>query len=192
MDSTISYIKDELLFQSLTEPLLEGNIQINSSWPSVSDIIDFIALAISIIIAIFGVIFTFLKVRKLLAIIAILQSTTPLKSESQFPSFIYKALSTPTPVSSDFDLLIQNFSWNHDSVLMNAIVVSLLLFCFLYNFYLQRKNRFTQIVIELTTSGECIFVPVLNLPLCPSFWKIVPPTDIFQIDVSTLPFALII
>lgn len=192
MDSTISYIKDELVFQSLTEPLLEGNIQINSSWPSVSDIIDFIALAISIIIAIFGVIFTFLKVRKLLAIIAILQSTTPLKSESQIPSFIYKALSTPTPVPSDFDLLIQSFSWNHASVLMNAIVVSLLLFCFLYNFYLQRKNRFTQIVIELTTGGECIFVPVLNLPLCPSFWKIVPPTDIFHIDVSTLPFASII
>lgn len=192
MDSTISYLKDELVFQSLTEPLLEGNIQINSSWPSVSDIIDFIALAISIIIAIFGVIFTFLKVRKLLAIIAILQSTTPLKSESQIPSFIYKALSTPTPVPSDFDLLIQNFSWNHASVLMNAIVVSLLLFCFLYNFYLQRKNRFTQIVIELTTGGECIFVPVLNLPLCPSFWKIVPPTDIFHNDVSTLPFASII
>lgn len=62
--------KDELVFQSLTEPLIEGNIQINSSWPSVSDIIDFVAFAISSI-AIFGVIFTFLKVRKLLAIIAI-------------------------------------------------------------------------------------------------------------------------
>lgn len=136
-------------------------------------------------IAIFGVIFTFLKVRKSLAIIAILQSTTPAKSESQIPSFIYKALST-----SDFDLLIQNFSWNHVSVLMNAIVVSLLLFCFLYNFYLQRKNRFTRIVIELTIGGECIFLPVLNLPFCPSFWKIVPPTDIFHIDVSTFPFAL--
>lgn len=133
-----------------------------------------------------------MKIRKLLAIIAILQSTTPLKSESQISSFIYKALSTPTPVPSDFDLLIQNFSCNHASVLMNAIVVSLVLFCFLYNFYLQRKNRFTQIVIELTTGGECIFVPVLNLPLCPSFWKIVPPTDIFHIDVSTLPFASII
>lgn len=81
--------KDELVFQSLTEPLLEGNIQINSSWPSVSDIIDFVALAISII-AIFGVIFQFLKVRKLLAIIAILQSIAPVKSESQIPSFIYK------------------------------------------------------------------------------------------------------
>lgn len=81
--------KDELVFQSLTEPLLEGNIQINSSWPSVSDIIDFVALAISII-AIFGVIFQFLKVRNLLAIIAILQSIPPVKSESQIPSFIYK------------------------------------------------------------------------------------------------------
>lgn len=81
--------KDELVFQSLTEPLLEGNIQINSSWPSVSDIIDFVALAISII-AIFGVIFQFLKVRKLLAIIAILQSIAPVKSEPQIPSFIYK------------------------------------------------------------------------------------------------------
>lgn len=101
--------KDELVFQSLTEPLIEGNIQINSSWPSVSDIIDFVALAISSI-AIIGVIFTFLKVRKLLAIIAILQSTTPVKSESQISPFIYKAFSTPTPVPSDFDLLIQNFS----------------------------------------------------------------------------------
>lgn len=119
----------------------------------------------------------------------VLKIHPPLKSESQIPSFIYKAFSTPTPVPSDFDLLIQNFSWNHAFVLMNTIVVSLLLFCFLYNLHLQRKNRFTQIVIELTTGGECIFVPVLNLPLCPSFWKIVPPTDIFYIDDLTLPFA---
>lgn len=174
--------KDELVFQSLTEPLLDGNIQNNSSWPNVSDIIDFVDLAISII-AIFGVIFTFLKVRKLLAIIAILQLTTPVKSKSKIPSFNYKALSTHTPVPSDFDLLIQHFSWNHASVLLNAIVVSLLLFCFLYNLYLERKNRLSQIVIELTTSGACIFVPVLNFQLCPSFWKIVPPTDIFHIDV---------
>lgn len=180
--------KDELVFQSLTEPLLEGDIKINSSWPSVSDIIDFVALGISII-AILGVIFTFLKLRKLLTVITILQTTASVKSESQIPSFIYKVESTPTPDPSEFDLLIQNFSWNHASVIMNAIVVLLLLFCFLYNFYLRRKNRFTQIVIELTTGGECIFIPVLNLPLCPSFWKIEPPSDIFQINVTAFPFA---
>ena len=179
---------DEVVFQTLTEPLLEGNIEIASSWPSVSDIIDFVALGISIL-AILGFIFTFLKVRKLLAVIAILKSTAPVKSDPQAPSFIFKSLSTPTPAPSEFELLMQNFSWNHASVLINAIAILILLFCFLYKFHLQRKNKFTQIIIELTTGNECIFIPILNLPLCPSFWKIVPPSDIFHIDVSTAPFA---
>lgn len=169
--------------------MLRGNIQINSSWPSVSAIIDFVALAISFYCN-FWCHFYIFESSKVTSYNCHFTINNSCKIWISNPFIHLQSIVYSYTCSSDFDLLIQNFSWNHVSVLMNAIVVSLLLFCFLYNFYLQRKNRFTRIVIELTIGGECIFLPVLNLPFCPSFWKIVPPTDIFHIDVSTFPFAL--
>lgn len=41
--------KDQIIFKSLAEPLLDGYTEINSSWPSVSDIVDFVALGIAIL-----------------------------------------------------------------------------------------------------------------------------------------------
>ena len=56
-------------------------------------------------------------------------------------SFIYKSLSTPTSAPSEFELLMENCSWNHASVMINASAI-LILLCFLYKFHLQRKNKF--------------------------------------------------
>lgn len=80
--------KDQVIFKSLAEPLLEGNIAIDSSCPTVSDIVDFVALGIAIL-AILAFIFMFFKVRKILAIISILQQVKQVKSESALPSFVY-------------------------------------------------------------------------------------------------------
>ena len=77
--------KDQVIFKSLAEPLLEGNIEISSSWPNTSDILNIVAIGLAIL-SIVGVIFTIFKVRKLLVIIAVLQQVNSAKSEP-LPSF---------------------------------------------------------------------------------------------------------
>lgn len=111
------------------------------------------------------------------------------RSESALPSFIYKSKEITTPEPSDFQLLLSNFSWNHASVLISSFVIFILLVLTLYYFYNKQKYRYTKIVLELTNGHECILIPVLNLPLCPSFWKICPPSNIHEIDVYVHPFS---
>lgn len=111
------------------------------------------------------------------------------RSKSALPSFIYKSKELTTPKPSDFQLLLSNFSWNHASVLINSFVIFILLVLTLYYFYNKQKHRYTKIVLELTNGHECILIPVLNLPLCPSFWKICPASNIHEIDVYVHPFT---
>ena len=179
--------KDQVIFKSLAEPLLEGNIEISSSWPNTSDILNIVAIGLAIL-AIFGVIFTIFKVRKLLVIITVLQQVNSAKSEP-LPSFIYKTLQSTTPPPSEFDLMLENFSWNHASVLISSLVICMLLVIVLKQCYSKRKLQCTQIVFELTNGGECVLIPVLSLPLCPSFWKLVPPSEIHEISVHFSLFS---
>lgn len=180
--------KDQIIFKSLAEPLLEGNIAIDSSWPTVSDIVDFVALGIAIL-AILGFIFMFFKVRKILAIISILQQVKQVKSESALPSFVYKPFQPATSSPTEFESLLQEFSWNHASVLLSSIVISVLFVFSMYHWFSKRNLKCTQIILELTTGGECVLVPVLTLPLCPSFWQIDPPSQIHSISVNLSLFA---
>lgn len=109
------------------------------------------------------------------------------RSESALPSNIYKSKEITTPEPSDFQLLLSNFSWNHASVLISSFVIFILLVLTLYYFYNKQKHRYTK--IKLTNGHECILIPVLNLPLCPSFWKIYPPSNMYEIDVYVHPFS---
>lgn len=172
----------------MAEPLLDGNIEINSSWPSVNDIVDFVALGIAIL-SLVGFIFMFFKVRKLLLIVSILKQVKQAKSESEIPSFVYKSFQPATSSPTEFEYLLQNFSWNHASVLLSSFVISILFFFTVFLLYSKSKLKCTQIILELTTGGECILVPVLTLPLCPSFWQIKPPSQINHISVKFSLFS---
>lgn len=59
----------------------------------------------------------------------------------------------------------------------------------MYHWFSKRNLKCTQIILELTTGGECVLVPVLTLPLCPSFWQIDPPSQIHSISVNLSLFA---
>lgn len=126
--------KDQIIFKSLAEPLLDGNIEINSSWPSVSDIVDFVALRIAILSSV-GLIFLFFKVRKLLLIVSILKQGKQAKSESEIPSFVYKPFQPATSSPTEIEYLLQNFSWNHASVLLSSFVISILFFFTVFLWY---------------------------------------------------------
>lgn len=148
---------------------------------------SFELLQISILSS-FGV-HLFMKHKYFLLIQVFIHQLHFVKSESALPSFIYKSKELTTPEPSDFDLLLSNFSWNHASVLISSFVICILLVLTFYYFYNKQKHRYTKIVLELTNGHECILIPVLNLPLCPSFWKICPPSNIHEINVHVHPFT---
>lgn len=60
----------------------------------------------------------------------------------------------------------------------------MLFFFTVFFWYSKRKLKCTQIILELTTGGECILVPVLTLPLC-----INPPSQINHISVKFSLFS---
>ena len=127
--------KDEVLFQTLTEPLPElGNKEIASSCPTDSGIIDFVRGSFCSCKA-WIYIFIFLKVRKLQALIVILKSEAPVKPDLQAASFISNLLLNYHSSAIWFDLIMQ--SWNHASSCFNNLVTLFLL----YKFHLQEKKH---------------------------------------------------
>ena len=81
---------DEIIFKSLSEPMLDGQIAINANWPDFNAILIFISggLAIGASLAL---IWMFIKIRSLTAAVALLQTAGQTKAfATQLPSFIYK------------------------------------------------------------------------------------------------------
>lgn len=74
---------------------------------------------------------------------------------------------------------------------LSLLVHLLFLFFWYWHFIISiiTKAKISKIVLELTNGHECILIPVLNLPLCFSFWKICPPSKIYEIDVYVHPFS---
>lgn len=42
-------------------------------------------------------------------------------------------------------------------------------------------------MLELTSGGSCVYIPVTFFPLCPSYWEIQPPIKIQKISLEDLP-----
>ena len=81
---------ESVVFRSLTEPLLSGDIAINQSWPTTDNIILYVASAIAIF-SLIAFIITFLKLRKVLLILTVLQNVHVSKTNaSTIPSLDYK------------------------------------------------------------------------------------------------------
>ena len=183
---------DSLIFQSLAEPLLDGMISLDSEWPDVNAILIFITMPIAVL-SFIACIWSFYKIRKLVILVTALQQISSAKSvhvKSGAPSFIYNVHNQPTTTENPmFEGLQTDFGWNHVSVLLSTLVICILFSMVFYHWYQSRNRKCTKIVLELTTGGECLLVPVLNLPLCPSFWHITPPTDIFNVRIESSHFS---
>ena len=178
---------DETIFQSLSEPLLAGSISLQNQWPDVNAILIFITMAIAVL-SFIGCIWSFFKIRKLVAMITVLKQISSVKSEA--PSFVYQVHpQTEAQQSSYFDEIMADLSWNHASVIMSTIVICILLTLVLHNWYKSKDLKCTKLMLEFTTGGECVVLPILNLPLCPSFWKIAPPSDIRDIHIESSFFV---
>jgi hypothetical protein len=53
---------------------------------------------------------------------------------------------------------------------------------------IQRKSEDTTLVLELTSGGSCVTLPIISFPLCPSYWDVQPPVTIHNLRLAKFPF----
>ena len=171
--------KDAVIFKSLTEPLLYGDLTLDKDWFSTELFLLYGTMATAAI-SIIGLILMFLKLRKALVMIHVLQTVVNGAKDSAIPYFHYKSqVTTPKPATFFTDL---ELSWDHGIFtvsLFTFITVLIIVFYFL----LKQKSKKATVMLELTCGNTCVIIPIKSLPLCPSHWCVALPSNINNIEI---------
>ena len=177
---------DEKVFETLTDPLLNGDIELDSTWPGINDIITYVSLALAIIASV-GCVFLFLKLRKLSAMLVLFQQTHYVKAIDS--SYIFKRTTTQAP-ENILDIIQENLKWDH--VIFGIAIITFGMIIMLVISQCKRDQCGTTIILELTSGTTCAIIPLLSLPLCPSLLEINPPSSITNIILTEWPHGKII
>ena len=174
---------DQVIFQSLTEPLLEGQIKIEKQWPDLNAFLIFATMA-AITVCISFMTWTFFRMRKLTALVTALSQSTLTKAMStNVPSFIYKqAPSKQSEAANTFNIDFE-VAWDHIIFLLCLINF----IWFLLNTYsvIKHNNRNKSMIkLEVTSGDLCVLLSVMQLPLCPVHCRIEQPSDISSLSVK--------
>ena len=176
--------EDRKIFTSLAEPLLDGEIDVDDSWPNTESIISIISLGLSIFLTIVCVVL-FNKIRALttaLILIQKAQSTSASASPQTPPSFHYVQSSQTTTQNYDFSFTSNLNQW---PAIVLATFTILTFIGVIHYFYKQIcMKHSTQIFLEISNGIRCITIPLIELPLCPSDWDISAPEIISNMRVS--------
>ena len=166
--------KDAVIFQSLTEPLLYGDISLDQGWLSTQDILIYTTMA-AVAACILVIAFLALKLRKVIIMLSILQT---------MPTNVKAAVVTSTTApKANFNILKQlQLSWEHAIFFMTCCTVILLIVMLVY--LCKRKNKSITLMLELTCGDVCVMIPLKSLPLCPSYWSVQLPASIRLIKVT--------
>lgn len=170
--------KDAVIFQSLTKPLLDGQIALDEDWFSTDNILLYATMAAAAS-CIGGLILMFLKLRKALIIIHVLQSTVGGTKANAIPSFHYKSQTLAPQPSHPFGDV--QLSWEHGIFVVTFCTLTIIIFSLIY-LYKQRVRK-TVLLLELTCGDTCVILPIKSLPLCPSSWYVQLPNNIENVRV---------
>ena len=176
--------KDQKVFQSLAEPLVDGLIDISPDWPDLNAWLAISSLGVAIV-AICASAYMFFKMRKMSVALLVLQQVQNVSSQT-LPSFIYK-VETEKDEDSDntVELLTSEFSWVHASIIIGVLVMCIMTIVLVVLYKIKSKKG-TFLALELTSGGSCVMVPLMSLSLCPSYYKINRPV-IRDIAISSFP-----
>ena len=179
--------KDEVIFQTLAEPILNGDIPIQNTWPDTNGILTVLALCLSGITTLINV-YMFYKIRALSAIVLLLQQLGSVKAfATGLACFIY-VHSTEPNVTSTFD--ISTFlSW--DCCIFVLLVLNSSLLIYLLYKILYKPNK-KLILLEVTNFKRCVFIPVVGLPLCVLHIDIQVPLSISDLEIAGTWYAPIL
>lgn len=171
--------QDSVIFQSLAEPLANGDLTVPTSIFDTFNILTIVSLCLSIC-SFVGIVYIVYKFRALSAAL-LLTKATSVKS-SAVPVFRYirpdNTLQDDATSTDISDIL----SWDHGIFLL--VSISTLFIVIMVIKYLRKHRHNCKIVLEVTTGSLCAMVPITFLSLCPSYWEITPPSDIENIQIS--------
>ena len=174
--------QDAVIFQSLTEPLLNGEIILDQGGLSTQDILLY-ATMLAVAACIFIIGFMALKLRKALIMLSVMQNVPTHVKASVVPSFRYIDTNTPAP-TTEINILEQlQLSWDHAiffityCTLISVILMITYLIC-------KSRSKKTTLMLELTCGDVCVMIPLKSLPLCPSYWSVQLPASIELVKVT--------
>ena len=179
--------KDETIFQSLEEPLLSGDIDLSTTWPTTTDYLAMVALGLAIICTA-ALLYMGYKLRTIMTALVILQKSKVAKAATiETPTFVYNDGSRLIDTQNE----LPSLPLDHSSYHVTSYYV--LVFIILVFLALHIKKRLTQkhvtnIFIEITTGSTCTCekVKIAELTMCPSFWRITPPSKHIKVDVRSV------
>ncbi|CAG2247995.1 unnamed protein product [Mytilus edulis] len=114
---------DRKIFTSLSEPLLDGEIDIDDSWPNTNEMISLISLVLSILLTI-ACIILFNKVRALTTALILLQkapSSAAFVTPQTPPTFHY--MQSPISTTQNYDSLLSPQLNQWPSIVLAAITI---------------------------------------------------------------------
>ena len=179
--------KDAVIFQSLAEPLLGGEIELDPDWLSTTHLMLFATMSIAAA-SLIALILMFFKLRKLAIMFHVLQSSVGTVKANYVPSFHYKSTVTETPTDSNLFENLQ-ISWDHGIFVITTFTLLIIVIYLVYKSW--NKSKTNTILLELTSGNRCVVLPIKSLPLCPSFWDVHLPSDIKSIDVQGVFFPTV-
>ncbi|CAC5416622.1 unnamed protein product [Mytilus coruscus] len=177
---------DSKIFTSLSEPLLDGEIDIDDSWPYTNEMISLISLVLSILLTI-ACIVLFNKVRALTTTLILLQkapSSAAFVTPQTPPTFHYMQSHISTTQNYESILSPQLNQW--PSIVLAAITIISFVGVLHYLYKQVCTRHHTKIILEISNGLICLTIPVVNLPLCPSDWDIATPNSITNMRISAI------
>jgi hypothetical protein len=170
---------DSMIFQSLSEPLLDGTIKIPTYWPDTDSILLIVTMCVTVILAVL-LFKTIFKVRALSIALITLQQTQSVKAlPTTLPSFIYTGTSNLENVDTTWDW-VTDLSWDH----ANFVLLVLCLCCVIVLMIkLLCQKQKPHLCLELSSSFDCVQLIVTHLPPCPSQYEITPPYDMSMFQI---------
>lgn len=166
------------LFQSLTEPLLDNQIQLNTNWANFDNILRLCTISTTVLLSVI-MLWTVFKLRKVSAALLVLQNITHTKAMSTgVPSFVYKSKTANSELTStgiNIDL-----SWDHANFILLGVIL-LLMVVYLWK-KCQNKTK-SKICLEVTSGKHCVLIDIHSLPVCLSNYDINVPASISDLDI---------
>lgn len=169
---------EAVVFKSMTDPILSGDISLDEGWPSRDDILLYITTAIAAF-SLVAFVLTYLKLRKVLVIISVLQNAQKIEA-STLPSFIYQNDKTtaqpPKFFLSGADVTIEHY--------ILAICMCILLLTISMAVYtIKCKSKRIILLAEVTNGESCEHIPLRTLTVCPNYWEMKSPAEVLSVTI---------
>lgn len=147
--------KDAVIFQSLTESLLDGKISIEQDWFSTSYIMIYVTMTTTAVCLV-ALVVMYLKLRKVLVMLSVLQASVGKTNATAVPRFHYKSLVTPEPLRTNPFIDLQ-LTWDHTIFFISCCTLIILVFWTVY-WCVKKRNRVI-LMLELTSGENCVLSP---------------------------------